>query len=83
MKVSANLFYVRNDGRLFVQLKKNMFVEHPDLEIFFEITKVNFPKMTVYGTCVGVTSTGIILDDWSIEKTNAKVFDFANEGDDD
>lgn len=71
MKISANLFYVREDGLLFVQLKKNHLHEHPDLESYFGKTVVQFPGMKIEANCVGITQTGIILDDWQIVKTAA------------
>lgn len=70
MKINANLFYVREDGLLFVQLKKNHLHEHPDLESYFGRTVVQFPGMRVEANCVGITQTGIILDDWQIVKTS-------------
>ena len=68
-KNHANLFYVREDGLLFVQLKKNQLHEHPDLESYFGRTIVQFPGMQIKANCVGITQTGIILDDWQIIKT--------------
>lgn len=68
-KTNANLFYVREDGLLFVQLKKNHLHEHPDLESYFGRTAVQFPNMKIEANCVGITQTGIILDDWQIIKT--------------
>ena len=68
MKVNANLFYVREDGKLFVQLKKSQIVEHPNLESYFGKTVVFFPNMKIEAVCVGITQTGIILDEWQITK---------------
>lgn len=70
-KISANLFYVREDGLLFVQLKKTHLREHPDLESYFGRKVIQFPGMKIEATCVGITQTGIILDDWQIVKTAA------------
>lgn len=64
-KISANLFYVREDGLLFVQLKKNHLREHPDLESYFGKTVVQFPSMKLTASVslrlVSFSMTGRLL----------------------
>lgn len=63
----SNLLYIRDDGKLFVQLRPNkrQVLNSLCTEIHCVFEQ---PNSVVYGDIIEITSTGVVLTDWRIEQ---------------
>lgn len=62
---STNLLYLREDGLLFVQLRKQRRKAIKDIQVGM-FCLFEQPHSYVKGTVYEVTTTGVVLDDWEV-----------------